>query len=117
MSVAESATDKCGGFAGVRLLPARPRDTRAAQFARQSVPKVLFWVAMSLWLALASGLPLTAVGLGWVLLQACFVLIIAILEWAGIRSLGPDQLGPTAPPSGRASPSAPAHHPREAARS
>lgn len=77
----------------------------------------LGWVAMSLWMVLASGLPLTALGVGWVLLQACFVLILAILEWAGIRSLGSDQRGPTVPTSGRASPSAPVHHPREAARS
>lgn len=41
------------------------------------------WVAASLWLAFGAGLPLTALGLGWVLTQAVVVLVLAELEWAG----------------------------------
>jgi hypothetical protein len=41
------------------------------------------WVAASLWLAFGAGLPLTAVGLAWVLMQAVVVLVLAELEWAG----------------------------------
>jgi hypothetical protein len=43
------------------------------------------WVAASLWLAFGAGLPLTALGLGWVLMQAVVVLVLAELEWAGSR--------------------------------
>lgn len=43
------------------------------------------WVAASLWLAFGSGLPLTGLGLGWVLAQALVVLVMAELEWAGAR--------------------------------
>lgn len=43
------------------------------------------WVAASLWLAFGAGLPLTALGLGWVLAQAVVVLVMAELEWAGAR--------------------------------
>lgn len=43
------------------------------------------WVAASLWLAFGAGLPLTALGLGWVLAQALMVLVLAELEWAGAR--------------------------------
>lgn len=55
--------------AGVRLLA-------AGNFA---------WVAASGWLAFGAGLPLTALGLGWVLVQAVSVLLLAELEWAGSR--------------------------------
>lgn len=55
--------------AGVRLLA-------AGNFA---------WVAASLWLAFGAGLPLTALGLGWVLVQAVVVLLLAELEWSGSR--------------------------------
>ena len=41
------------------------------------------WVAASLWLAFGANLPLTALGLTWVLLQAVTVLVLAELEWAG----------------------------------
>ena len=43
------------------------------------------WVAASLWLAFGAGLPLTVLGLGWVLVQALLVLVLAELEWAGAR--------------------------------
>lgn len=43
------------------------------------------WVAASLWLAFGAGVPLTALGLGWVLMQAVVVLVLAELEWAGSR--------------------------------
>ena len=43
------------------------------------------WVAASLWLAFGEGLPLTALGLTWVLLQAVTVLVLAEVEWAGSR--------------------------------
>jgi hypothetical protein len=43
------------------------------------------WVAASLWLAFGAGLPLTSLGLGWVLAQALVVLVMAELEWAGAR--------------------------------
>ena len=43
------------------------------------------WVAASLWVAFGAGLPLTALGLGWVLAQALVVLVMAELEWAGAR--------------------------------
>lgn len=43
------------------------------------------WVAASLWLAFGAGLPLTVLGLGWVLVQALLVLVMAELEWAGAR--------------------------------
>lgn len=43
------------------------------------------WVAASLWLAFGSGLPLTTLGLSWVLAQAAVVLVMAELEWAGSR--------------------------------
>lgn len=43
------------------------------------------WVASSLWLAFGAGLPLTALGLGWVLAQAAMVLVMAEFEWAGAR--------------------------------
>ena len=45
------------------------------------------WVAASLWLAFGAGLPLTALGLGWVLMQAAVVLVLAELEWAGSRQV------------------------------
>jgi hypothetical protein len=41
------------------------------------------WVAASLWLAFGAGLPLTTLGLVWVLMQALVVLVMAELEWAG----------------------------------
>lgn len=41
------------------------------------------WVAASVWLVLGAGLPLTALGVGWVLLQAATVLVMAELEWVG----------------------------------
>jgi len=41
------------------------------------------WVAASLWVAFGAGLALTPLGLGWVLLQALFVFVLAELEWAG----------------------------------
>ncbi len=43
------------------------------------------WVAASLWLAFGAGVPLTALGLGWVLMQAVVVLVLAELEWTGSR--------------------------------
>jgi hypothetical protein len=43
------------------------------------------WVAASLWLAFGAVLPLTALGLGWVLAQAVVVLVMAELEWTGAR--------------------------------
>lgn len=43
------------------------------------------WVAASLWVAFGAGLALTPLGLGWVLLQAAFVFVLAELEWAGSR--------------------------------
>lgn len=43
------------------------------------------WVAASLWLAFGAGLPLTALGRGWVLAQAAMVLVMAEFEWAGAR--------------------------------
>jgi hypothetical protein len=43
------------------------------------------WVAASLWLAFGAGLPLTTLGLAWVLMQAVVVLVLAELEWAGAR--------------------------------
>ena len=43
------------------------------------------WVVASGWLAFGAGLPLTALGLGWVLAQALTVLLLAELEWAGSR--------------------------------
>ena len=45
----------------------------------------LVWVVASAWLALGAGLPLTALGVGWVLLQAATVLVMAELEWIGSR--------------------------------
>lgn len=53
--------------AGVRLLA-------AGNFA---------WVAASVWLAFGAGLPLTTLGLGWLLAQALMVLLLAEIEWAG----------------------------------
>lgn len=41
------------------------------------------WVAASLWVAFGAGLALTPMGMGWVLMQALFVLVLAELEWAG----------------------------------
>jgi hypothetical protein len=61
------ATRASPPFAGVRFLA-------AGNFA---------WVAASLWLAFGAGLPITALGLGWVLMQAVTVLVLAELEWAG----------------------------------
>lgn len=63
------ATRASPPVAGVRLLA-------AGNFA---------WVAASLWLAFGAGLPLTALGLGWVLMQAVTVLVLAELEWTGSR--------------------------------
>ncbi len=45
------------------------------------------WVAASLGLAFGAGLALTPLGLGWVLLQAATVLVMAELEWAGSRKV------------------------------
>ncbi|GAA4419625.1 hypothetical protein [Acidovorax lacteus] len=44
------------------------------------------WVAASAWLAWGAGLPLTTVGTAWVLLQGLAVLVLAELEWAGLRA-------------------------------
>lgn len=41
------------------------------------------WVAASLWVAFGAGLTLTPLGLGWVLLQAAVVFVLAEIEWAG----------------------------------
>lgn len=46
------------------------------------------WVAASVWLALGAGLQLTALGVGWVLLQAVAALVMAELEWVGSRTTG-----------------------------
>lgn len=56
--------------AGVRLLA-------LANFA---------WVAASVWVAFGAGLALTPLGLGWVMLQALAVLVLAELEWSGSRT-------------------------------
>lgn len=44
------------------------------------------WVAASAWLAWGAGLPLTPLGMAWVLLQGAVVLVLAELEWAGLRA-------------------------------
>ena len=43
----------------------------------------LGWVDASLWLVSGAGLVLSPLGLGWVLLQAATVFVLAGLEWAG----------------------------------
>ena len=43
------------------------------------------WVAASVWAVWGAGLPLTTLGVLWVLLQAAFVFWLAELEWAGSR--------------------------------
>ena len=46
------------------------------------------WVAASAWLVWGSGMALTPLGQGWVVLQGLVVLVLAELEWAG--SSGPE---------------------------
>jgi len=41
------------------------------------------WVAASAWLVWGSGMALTPLGQGWVVLQGLVVLVLAELEWAG----------------------------------
>ncbi len=43
-------------------------------------------VAASVWVAFGAGLALTPLGLGWVMLQALAVLVLAELEWSGSRT-------------------------------
>ncbi len=43
------------------------------------------WVAASMWTVWGAGLPLTTLGMFWVLLQAAFVFGLAELEWIGSR--------------------------------
>lgn len=45
------------------------------------------WVAASVWVAWGAGLPLTSLGVVWVLLQAVFAFGLAELEWAGSRQV------------------------------
>ena len=47
------------------------------------------WVAASVWVVWGAGLPLTSLGVAWVLLQAVFVFVLAELEWAGSRQPQP----------------------------
>ena len=41
------------------------------------------WVVASLWVVWGAGLSLTTLGMGWVLLQAVTVFVLAELEWGG----------------------------------
>jgi hypothetical protein len=45
------------------------------------------WVVASLWVVWGAGLSLSSLGVGWVLLQAVAVFVMAELEWGGASSV------------------------------
>lgn len=73
----------CGAAALSAVLAAQAQPPLGG--VRLLVAGNFLWVAASVWTVWGAGLPLTTLGMAWVLLQAAFVFGLAELEWSGSR--------------------------------